>query len=165
MNNLREAAQQALELRCLADKFSEGWHDGIKIDASDIILLAEVADALEQPEPAEPEHTMSMYATRADYDAAVAAPTVVEPVAWLELRTLTSGGYSPPSKEWHVTQHPATSNAPRKPLYTHPPRTPLTDEQIFDIAYASQEGLSPRNDTLCFARAIEAAITGGPRNE
>jgi len=49
MSDLREAAQQALELRRLADKFSEGWHDGIKIDASDIILLAEVADALEQP--------------------------------------------------------------------------------------------------------------------
>ncbi len=39
-------------LRDLADKFSEGWHDGIKIDASDIELLADAAAALaEQSEP------------------------------------------------------------------------------------------------------------------
>ena len=50
MSTLRGAAQQALELRRLADKFSEGWHDGIKIDATDIMLLVEVAAALEQPE-------------------------------------------------------------------------------------------------------------------
>jgi hypothetical protein len=50
MTTPREAAQQALELRRLADKFSEGWHDGIKIDATDVMLLAEVAAALEQPE-------------------------------------------------------------------------------------------------------------------
>ena len=50
MADLRQAAQQALELRRLADKFSEGWHDGIKIDASDVMLLAEVAAALEHPE-------------------------------------------------------------------------------------------------------------------
>jgi len=48
MTTLHEAAQQALELRRLADKFSEGWHDGIKIDATDVMLLAEVAAALEQ---------------------------------------------------------------------------------------------------------------------
>lgn len=40
--------EQALELRQLAEKFSEGWHDGIKIDASDVMLLTEVANALEQ---------------------------------------------------------------------------------------------------------------------
>jgi len=36
----------------LADKFSEGWHDGIKIDATEIELLADAAAALE-PEQAE----------------------------------------------------------------------------------------------------------------
>jgi hypothetical protein len=40
--------EQALELRQLAEKFSEGWHDGIKIDASDVMLLLNVANALEQ---------------------------------------------------------------------------------------------------------------------
>jgi hypothetical protein len=53
MNNL----EQARELRELANKFSEGWHDGIKIDASDVMLLLNVANALEQraePVQAEP---------------------------------------------------------------------------------------------------------------
>ena len=38
-------------LRDLADKFSEGWHDGIKIDATDIELLADAAAALAESEP------------------------------------------------------------------------------------------------------------------
>ena len=41
-------------LRDLADKFSEGWHDGIKIDATDIELLADAAAALAEPEQSEP---------------------------------------------------------------------------------------------------------------
>jgi hypothetical protein len=40
--------EQAQELRQLAEKFSEGWHDGIAIDASDVMLLLNVANALEQ---------------------------------------------------------------------------------------------------------------------
>ena len=52
MSDLEKAARVALELRQLANKFSEGWHDGIKIDASDVMLLAAAAAALE--EQAEP---------------------------------------------------------------------------------------------------------------
>lgn len=33
----------------------------------------------------------------------------------------------------------------------------LTDEQIGEIATSTQDGISPRDDTLCFARAIESA--------
>ena len=40
----------AKELEELAVRFSEGWHEGIKIDASDIMLLNEAAQALAQPE-------------------------------------------------------------------------------------------------------------------
>jgi hypothetical protein len=40
----------AKELEELAGKFSEGWHEGIKIDASDIMLLSQAAQALAQPE-------------------------------------------------------------------------------------------------------------------
>jgi hypothetical protein len=40
----------AKELEELAGKFSEGWHEGIKIDASDIMLLSQAAEALAQPE-------------------------------------------------------------------------------------------------------------------
>jgi hypothetical protein len=43
-----EALDLALELRELADKFSEGWHDGIKIDASHIMLLSMAASQIEQ---------------------------------------------------------------------------------------------------------------------
>ena len=43
-----EALDLALELRELADRFSEGWHDGIKINASDIMLLAVAASQIEQ---------------------------------------------------------------------------------------------------------------------
>ena len=44
-----EREELNLELERLADRFSEGWHEGIKIDASDIILLNEAAQALAQP--------------------------------------------------------------------------------------------------------------------
>ena len=44
----QEALKLALEE--LAVRFSEGWHEGIKIDASDIMLLNEAAQALAQPE-------------------------------------------------------------------------------------------------------------------
>lgn len=50
MSKKDEALEMAQELRALADRFSEGWHDGIKIDALDIELLADAAEALaEQP--------------------------------------------------------------------------------------------------------------------
>ena len=38
------------ELGNLAIRFSEGWHEGIKIDASDIMLFNQIAEALAQPE-------------------------------------------------------------------------------------------------------------------
>jgi hypothetical protein len=44
----REALKLALEE--LAVRFSEGWHEGIKIDASDIMLLSEAAQALALPD-------------------------------------------------------------------------------------------------------------------
>lgn len=51
----KEAMKLAQELRALADRFSEGWHEGIKIDASDIVLLSDAAEALaEQPAQVDP---------------------------------------------------------------------------------------------------------------
>ena len=41
------AMELVFELRQLADKFSEGWHNGIKIDASDIMLLSQSASFIE----------------------------------------------------------------------------------------------------------------------
>jgi len=48
MSELEKASLQALELRQLAEKFSEVWRYGIKIDSNDVMLLLNVADALEQ---------------------------------------------------------------------------------------------------------------------
>ena len=48
----QEALKLALEE--LANRFSEGWHEGIKIDASDIMLLSEAAEALSQRTEQEP---------------------------------------------------------------------------------------------------------------
>ena len=51
MTNKNEALKLAQDLRALADRFSDGWHEGIKIDASDIVLLSDAAEALaEQPQ-------------------------------------------------------------------------------------------------------------------
>lgn len=45
-------AEMVRDLLALAERFSEGWHDGIKIDALDIELLADAARALAaQPAP------------------------------------------------------------------------------------------------------------------
>ena len=66
----QEALRMALEE--LAVRFSEGWHEGIKIDASDIMLLNEAAQALAQTQ--EPvgywkEHAQGM---QRDYDSLLA---------------------------------------------------------------------------------------------
>lgn len=51
----KEMMQMALDLEKLADRFSEGWHTGIQIDASDVMLLLDSAEvlraAIAQPEP------------------------------------------------------------------------------------------------------------------
>jgi len=47
---MTDKESMAKELEELAGKFSEGWHEGIKIDASDIMLLSQAAQALAQPE-------------------------------------------------------------------------------------------------------------------
>lgn len=56
MSKKDEALKLAQDLRILADRFSEGWHDGIKIDVSDIVLLSDAAEALAE-QPAQQERT------------------------------------------------------------------------------------------------------------
>jgi len=71
---------------------------------------------------------------------ALAAPSVPSvPVAWLELRTLSSGGYASPIKEWHATQNPSTSNAPRKPLYAAPQPAPAGEPVAWIYQNANTE--------------------------
>jgi hypothetical protein len=38
------------------------------------------------------------------------------------------------------------------------PSKPLTDEEVYEIASTSQDGISSHDDTLRFARAIETAL-------
>ena len=73
-----------------------------------------------------------------------------EPVAWWipkaeQFCLPSSDGTRPFAKAW-------------EPLYTTPPqRKPLTDEEIMNIAKVSCIGISPHQDTLNFAKVIEAA--------
>jgi hypothetical protein len=81
----KEALKLALE--ALAERFSEGWHEGIKIDASDIMLLNDAAQALSAERVAQPEQ---------------------EPVAWMKawyVSFFEGDGYvplytTPPQRTW-----------------------------------------------------------------
>ena len=46
-NQTQEALK--IDLENLIDRFNEGWHEGIEIDASDIMLLSNLRECLEQP--------------------------------------------------------------------------------------------------------------------
>jgi hypothetical protein len=84
-----------------------------------------------------------------------------EPVAWLELRILSSGGYASPIKEWHVTQNPSTSNALRKPLYTHPPRREwrsLSEEEIAKCWHDTPWNADLKTRVFAFFHTVEAAL-------
>jgi hypothetical protein len=65
-DSVLDKREQAQELRELADRFSEGWHDGIKIDASDIVLLTDVANAIEQLLYTAPVHAIDIPQERVD---------------------------------------------------------------------------------------------------
>jgi hypothetical protein len=65
-DSVLDKREQAQELRELADRFSEGWHDGIKIDASDIVLLTDVANAIEQSLYTAPVHAIDVPQERVD---------------------------------------------------------------------------------------------------
>ena len=59
-----------------------------------------------------------------------------------------------------ITDSNGRKHITNEPLL-HPPQRQwvgLTDEQIGEIAVKSQEGVSPHDDTLRFARAIEAKL-------
>jgi len=57
-----------MELEELAVRFSEGWHEGIKIDVSDIMLLNKAAQALAQRKPLLASEIVTMYAERPTSD-------------------------------------------------------------------------------------------------
>jgi hypothetical protein len=108
-----------LALEALAVKFSEGWHEGIKIDASDIMLLNDAAQALAEPDFWE------------GYVPEPVKPAQQEPVACKTLCELCA-------KRGYIF----CANAAQTTPIPSPPaqRKPLTDEEIdaeFD-AFASK---------------------------
>jgi hypothetical protein len=95
-----------------------------------------------------------------------AAPTVVEPVGWLEsphgafrANPLYRHGFPPQSMAWQV------------PVCATPPRTALTDAEIGELAIQEQLLLLCDNlgDLTEIIRVVEQAhgiaASGGPRNE
>jgi len=67
-----------------------------------------------------------------------------EPVAWMEIE---EGGIT----EYKVWREPVSSKS--IPLFTHPAKT-LTDEEILDIWYATEDGSNEWTRYVTFARAI-----------
>jgi hypothetical protein len=141
-----EALCMALE--ALAVRFSEGWHEGIKIDASDIMLLNDAAQALAQPEKDIPK----IGCVNHDCDKCKAQPEQ-EPVG--EIGWAANIPNTIREVNWTELCPPVGTK-----LYTTPPqRKPLTDEQILDLNFDGEFCLITDDDEviLDFARAIEAA--------
>ena len=81
-----------------------------------------------------------------------AAPTVVEPVAWLYKNKMTQ--HTTVLVEW-IDLGRLASEYESSPLYSTPPRTALTDEEL--IGKAKARGIHDADAAVCFGRAIEAA--------
>ena len=80
-----------------------------------------------------------------------------EPVAWVDERAIAWLAEHPNRNVTTKLELQKSFERPM-PLYTNPTqRKPLTDEEIGEVAIKSQDGISPHDDTLRFARAIEAA--------
>lgn len=127
MTDLRTAAQMALD--------TLDWHIAADAWGHDIAGAAEaLRAALAQPEPA--------------------APTVVEPVAWM----------SPGRERLEFSRADTVYGSHTIPLYATPPRAALTNGEIYTAYIAATNQTLRAVDeklALAFARAIEAAITGG----
>lgn len=126
-------------LRDLADKFSEGWHDGIKIDATDIELLADAAAALTEPEQS-------------------------EPIAWMVTAEMQDGSLNTyPLAGRYKDAKDACDRGEPVPLFAAPPRRePLAEKKILKLVPFTLQHITD-GVLVGFARALEAAhgITGG----
>ena len=103
--------------KAMAKRFSEGWHEGIKIDASDIMLLSQAAEALAQrTAPACPECKAEVLYECVACSSNNYPPqrTEQEPVAW----------YYPDGSPDQCTTNKAYAEMEPAwtPLYTHPPQ-------------------------------------------
>ena len=143
----KEAMQLALE--ALAVKFSEGWHEGIKIDASDIMLLNDAAQALSSEAKEQPRAEGALAQQEpfgfAVMENPIAPPAQQEPVGYVAENGVV---------DWNICAPPIMTD-----LYTAPPaqRTwvGLTDDEVDDAArYCVKSGQSVN----AAIRAIEAKL-------
>jgi len=154
----QEALKLALEE--LAVRFSEGWHEGIKIDASDIMLLNEAAQALAQPEQ-EPVGD--------DWTPCMKLPVVVyvRKQRLGESHVSTREGITPVKPDDLIMRGVSGEEYPigraifeqTYSLNTHPPQREwvgLTDVEI-DYLLGSTAGENEETH-ISFARAIEAKL-------
>ena len=161
MSNLREAALQRLT------NMQQEMEHSIKLLEAALSAQPEPA----APQPAGPEDMAVYAAIAANYKAAPtepapgwckhcrqytieeplpAAPPVAEPVAWI-------------NEHGHIDRGLDAILDPTgwTPLYTHPPRTALTDAELERMynAHASYQECGPLiSGWFDFARAVEAAI-------
>jgi hypothetical protein len=85
-----------------------------------------------------------------------AAPTVVEPVAWMSPASQPMAGKDDGTgAAFHIITTSKATGGHTIPLYTHPPRAALTDEEL--IGRAKARGIHDAYAAVCFGRAIEAA--------
>jgi hypothetical protein len=96
-------------------------------------------------------------ALRTAVERLVAAPTVVEPVAWMSTDCIG---------ERYLCFTKPLDNDPVTPLYAHPPRTVLTKKQVLAVwaeTLCEYNKNASSNVIIDYARAIEAAhgITKG----
>jgi hypothetical protein len=150
----QEALKLALEE--LAVRFSEGWHEGIKIDASDIMLLNEAAQALAQPEPCDMGAICIGCSPRNADGSCPSSQPKQEPVAWTLLLTGEHNGLIGKAGEKFIG---APDYYQRVNVYTALPRRTwvgLTDVEI-DYLLGSTAGENEETH-ISFARAIEAKL-------
>jgi hypothetical protein len=98
-------------LRDLADKFSAGWHDGIKIDASDIKLLADAASALSGQSA---------------------------PVAWRKPMLPTDYDYD--GNDWRFSESGFIEPKEQEPLFTYQPRREPLPQEVVDSLLIKHRG-------------------------
>ena len=129
--------QEALkmDLENLIDRFNEGWHEGIEIDASDIMLLSNIREALEQP--------------------------AQEPVGQLCLGCGTSMTDARLDAEKRHNAQLISCCADRQmvDVYTHPYQWQgLTDDEINELHHKWIMNSGNKDTQYDFARAIEQAL-------
>ena len=174
------------ELGKLAIRFSEGWHEGIKIDASDIMLLNEAAQALAQPE----QEPYGIALTNIPHPQGVSAPDdlnadaleVVElelpdeceavgwaddgVINWIAGKQFKHASFLYPTHPQRTEQEPVAWEQLHEhiagPFYTHPTQRTWVGLEGEEIRNLWEEATKPDRSTMTmvtsFARAIEAKL-------